>query len=140
VLPHRLSSHSWRYGVMPVHPRAVFRKPHALAKARRFCRDSAECGFFLPKRIPITTRAQPDVLCEIRLWAFAPAVALHMTMNNARKPGRADDDDTVRSRAEVSHIKAAPIPFEKLVYEHLAFVWRTLRRFGVRPLDVDDAT
>lgn len=79
------------------------------------------------------------MLCEIRLWALAPVVTFHMTMNNAGKPGRADDE-TVGSPAEVSHIKAAPIPFEKLVYEHLAFVWRTLRRFGVRPLDVDDAT
>jgi RNA polymerase sigma-70 factor, ECF subfamily len=30
--------------------------------------------------------------------------------------------------------------FEALYHEHFAFVWRTLRRFGVPPAAVDDAT
>jgi RNA polymerase sigma-70 factor (ECF subfamily) len=30
--------------------------------------------------------------------------------------------------------------FERLVHEHLEFVWRSLRRFGVRESDVDDST
>jgi RNA polymerase sigma-70 factor (ECF subfamily) len=33
-----------------------------------------------------------------------------------------------------------PVPFERLVAEHLDFVWRSLRRFGVPAADVDDAT
>ncbi len=63
-----------------------------------------------------------------------------MTMNNASKPGREDADETPSTPREVSHVTAAPVPFEKLVSEHLAFVWRSLRRFGIRMADVDDAT
>lgn len=63
-----------------------------------------------------------------------------MVMNNASKPTSEDAEVDPNGSAEVSHVTAAPIPFEKLVYEHLAFVWRTLRRFGVQPADVDDAT
>jgi len=33
-----------------------------------------------------------------------------------------------------------PLRLEPLVAEHLDFVWRSLRRFGVRGADVDDAT
>lgn len=33
-----------------------------------------------------------------------------------------------------------PVPFERLVGDHLDFVWRSLRRFGVPGADVDDAT
>jgi RNA polymerase sigma-70 factor, ECF subfamily len=31
------------------------------------------------------------------------------------------------------------LTFSQLVADHLEFVWRSLRRFGVRPADVDDA-
>jgi RNA polymerase sigma-70 factor (ECF subfamily) len=63
-----------------------------------------------------------------------------MAMNNASKPTRDDAEEELRAGPEVSQVTSAPIPFEKLVYEHLAFVWRTLRRFGVQAADVDDAT
>jgi RNA polymerase sigma-70 factor (ECF subfamily) len=62
-----------------------------------------------------------------------------MTMNNARKAGRADVDPAASTGKEVSHITTAPIPFDRLVSDHLAFVWRSLRRFGVQLADVDDA-
>jgi RNA polymerase sigma-70 factor (ECF subfamily) len=39
-----------------------------------------------------------------------------------------------------SGVSAAPIAFDKLVSEHLDFVWRSLRRFGVPQGEVDDAT
>jgi RNA polymerase sigma-70 factor, ECF subfamily len=35
---------------------------------------------------------------------------------------------------------ASPLVLRKLVAEHLDFVWRSLRRFGVPAADVDDAT
>jgi RNA polymerase sigma-70 factor (ECF subfamily) len=63
-----------------------------------------------------------------------------MAMNNATKPGREDADDTSNHGAEVSAVTSAPLPFSKLVSDHLAFVWRSLRRFGVGSADVDDAT
>jgi RNA polymerase sigma-70 factor (ECF subfamily) len=39
-----------------------------------------------------------------------------------------------------SGVAAAPIAFDKLVSDHLDFVWRSLRRFGVPAAEVDDAT
>ncbi len=39
-----------------------------------------------------------------------------------------------------SGVSAAPISFDKLVSDHLDFVWRSLRRFGVPQGEVDDAT
>jgi RNA polymerase sigma-70 factor (ECF subfamily) len=33
----------------------------------------------------------------------------------------------------------AVLDFDRLVYEHLDFVWRLLRRFGLSPSDADDA-
>lgn len=33
-----------------------------------------------------------------------------------------------------------PLTFSRLVTDHVDFVWRSLRRFGVREADVDDAT
>jgi RNA polymerase sigma-70 factor, ECF subfamily len=48
----------------------------------------------------------------------------------------ADTDTETTEAAPVSQ----PVPFERLVGEHLDFVWRSLRRFGVPAADVDDAT
>lgn len=62
-----------------------------------------------------------------------------MAMNNATKSGRDDADETSNPGGEVSAVTSAPIPFSKLVTDHLAFVWRSLRRFGVGSADVDDA-
>lgn len=59
-------------------------------------------------------------------------------MNNARRPDCADDEGP-SSETETSRVTATAIPFTKLVSDHLAFVWRCLRRFGVRPADVDDS-
>jgi RNA polymerase sigma-70 factor (ECF subfamily) len=36
--------------------------------------------------------------------------------------------------------QATPLVLRNLVADHLDFVWRSLRRFGVPPADVDDAT
>ena len=35
---------------------------------------------------------------------------------------------------------ATPRDFNRLVHEHLDFVWRLLRRLGLSPSDADDAT
>jgi RNA polymerase sigma-70 factor (ECF subfamily) len=37
-------------------------------------------------------------------------------------------------------VSASPVTLRQLVTEHLDFVWRSLRRFGVPAADVDDAT
>jgi RNA polymerase sigma-70 factor (ECF subfamily) len=47
--------------------------------------------------------------------------------------------DTDTEKAESSPV-SEPVPFERLVGDHLDFVWRSLRRFGVPVADVDDAT
>src|SRR5690242_8865899 len=47
--------------------------------------------------------------------------------------------DTDTEKAESSPV-SEPVPFERLVADHLDFVWRSLRRFGVPAADVDDAT
>ena len=56
--------------------------------------------------------------------------------SETESPGAAD---TSRAPAN-SGVTAVPIAFDKLVSEHLDFVWRSLRRFGVPPAEVDDAT
>ena len=62
-----------------------------------------------------------------------------MTMHEVEKPRHEDADDPENTEVEVSDIKARAIPFDRLVHDHLGFVWRTLRRFGVAVADVDDA-
>jgi RNA polymerase sigma-70 factor (ECF subfamily) len=47
-----------------------------------------------------------------------------------------DADAETAQSAPVSN----PVPFERLVGDHLDFVWRSLRRFGVPAADVDDST
>ena len=59
-------------------------------------------------------------------------------MNNARKPDH-DEDEGTSGEIEASRITATTIPFAKLVSDHLEFVWRCLRRFGVQSADVDDS-
>ena len=59
-------------------------------------------------------------------------------MNEAKKPD-APPDESPGAEIEVSGISAAPVPFAKLVSDHLPFIWRSLRRFGVPPAEVDDA-
>nr|PZN27172.1 MAG: sigma-70 family RNA polymerase sigma factor [Pseudomonadota bacterium] len=59
-------------------------------------------------------------------------------MKDARKTAYVDDA-SAGSAVEASRVTAATIPFAKLVSDNLDFVWRCLRRFGVRPADVDDA-
>jgi RNA polymerase sigma-70 factor (ECF subfamily) len=59
-------------------------------------------------------------------------------MSKANQPDpRSDESDT--GDVEVGDVSTATVPFAKLVSDHLAFVWRTLRRFGVPPAEVDDA-
>jgi RNA polymerase sigma-70 factor, ECF subfamily len=41
---------------------------------------------------------------------------------------------------EASGVSSATIPFSRLVLDHLDFVWRSLRRFGVPSAELDDAT
>ncbi|HEX2735252.1 MAG TPA: sigma-70 family RNA polymerase sigma factor [Polyangiaceae bacterium] len=48
--------------------------------------------------------------------------------------------EQVNGVAEASGVNAASIPFDKFVVDHLDFVWRSLKRFGVPPAEVDDAT
>lgn len=59
-------------------------------------------------------------------------------MTNARQP--AESDLGASTTEEASGIKPGAMPFGKLVVDHLDFVWRSLRRFGVPSAEVDDAT
>jgi RNA polymerase sigma-70 factor, ECF subfamily len=59
-------------------------------------------------------------------------------MNKAKKPD-AGPAESPGGEIEVSGISAAPVPFAKLVSDNLPFIWRSLRRFGVPPAEVDDA-
>lgn len=53
-----VNSHRRRRGVMPVYPRAVFQKEPCAGEISVFLTRFGWGGFFFPKRIPITTRAQ----------------------------------------------------------------------------------
>jgi len=52
----------------------------------------------------------------------------------------ADSASAPESLARVEPPSQAPPALRQLVAEHLDFVWRSLRRFGVPAADVDDAT
>jgi RNA polymerase sigma-70 factor, ECF subfamily len=57
------------------------------------------------------------------------------------EPGLEQDGAPLDSEAVAAAPPASrPVPFEQLVGDHLDFVWRSLRRFGVPGADVDDAT
>jgi RNA polymerase sigma-70 factor (ECF subfamily) len=62
----------------------------------------------------------------------------------APSPEETGLDDGAVSDTDTETTEAAPVsrpvPFERLVGDHLDFVWRSLRRFGVPAADVDDAT
>lgn len=68
--------------------------------------------------------------------ASPPAIA--KAMNNAKKPA-ARPGELAGTDIELSPISSEAVPFAKLVSDHLPFVWRSLRRFGVPLAEVDDA-
>jgi RNA polymerase sigma-70 factor (ECF subfamily) len=59
-------------------------------------------------------------------------------MRKAKKPDTRPDESP-SGEVEVRDPSMATISFAKLVSDHLPFVWRSLRRFGVSPAEVDDA-
>lgn len=59
-------------------------------------------------------------------------------MHEAKKP-EALPEEVPSGGAGADRVSGATVPFAKLVTDHLPFVWRSLRRFGVPPSDVDDA-
>lgn len=59
--------------------------------------------------------------------------------SSAGSPAETEPGD-LAATSEASPAKAQPLVLRQLVAEHLDFVWRSLRRFGVPPADVDDAT
>lgn len=58
---------------------------------------------------------------------------------NEAKESDARPDESSKGDVEVAESSPAPISLAKLVPDHLAFVWRSLRRFGVPLAEVDDA-
>lgn len=54
----------------------------------------------------------------------------------ADEPGEADSSDTRATRSLAPQATA----FGKLVRDHVDFIWRSLKRLGVPPAEVDDAT
>lgn len=61
-------------------------------------------------------------------------------MTNARSSAEPAANEGVSGSEEMSGVTAASIPFSKLVLDHLDFVWRSLKRFGVPVAELDDAT
>jgi len=60
---------------------------------------------------------------------------------SAGDPGEPEsDEDLLGSLENAQAAPRDPLRLAQLVNEHLDFVWRSLRRFGVREADVDDAT
>lgn len=59
-------------------------------------------------------------------------------MRKAKQPEPPADDPQLGGD-ELGGPAAAAISFAALVSDHLPFVWRSLRRFGVPPAEVDDA-
>jgi RNA polymerase sigma-70 factor (ECF subfamily) len=67
--------------------------------------------------------------------AGSPAGAEPGDADSTAKEPPAPTPDSAPSAAP-----ATPLELRQLVADHLDFVWRSLRRFGVPPADVDDAT
>lgn len=59
--------------------------------------------------------------------------------SSAGSPAETGSGDLAEPSATTSG-SAEPLALRQLVADHLDFVWRSLRRFGVPPADVDDAT
>jgi len=60
--------------------------------------------------------------------------------SSAGNPADAEPENDLLDAATPSSASAAPsVALRQLVTEHLDFVWRSLRRFGVPTADVDDA-
>jgi RNA polymerase sigma-70 factor (ECF subfamily) len=55
-------------------------------------------------------------------------------------PGLDDDPGSSTDSGMEASGTTSPVPFKQLVGDHIDFVWRSLRRFGVPAADVDDAT
>jgi RNA polymerase sigma-70 factor (ECF subfamily) len=61
-------------------------------------------------------------------------------ISSARNPAESETGADLLTSSEVAIQPAHPLALRELVTEHLDFVWRSLRRFGVPAADVDDAT
>jgi RNA polymerase sigma-70 factor, ECF subfamily len=61
-------------------------------------------------------------------------------ISSARNPTESESGTDLLTSSEVEIRPAHPLALHQLVTEHLDFVWRSLRRFGVPAADVDDAT
>jgi RNA polymerase sigma-70 factor (ECF subfamily) len=59
--------------------------------------------------------------------------------SSAGSPAETESGDAA-APSEAPSAPAQPLALRNLVTEHLDFVWRSLRRFGVPAADVDDAT
>ncbi|HTQ04061.1 MAG TPA: sigma-70 family RNA polymerase sigma factor [Polyangiaceae bacterium] len=63
-----------------------------------------------------------------------------MSATTSAGPRPETTDGDVDAPGEAPSAPAQPLVLRQLVAEHLDFVWRSLRRFGVPQADVDDAT
>jgi RNA polymerase sigma-70 factor, ECF subfamily len=61
-------------------------------------------------------------------------------ISSARNPTEGETGTDLLASPEVEIRPTQPLALRELVTEHLDFVWRSLRRFGVPTADVDDAT
>src|SRR5262245_19860547 len=62
-----------------------------------------------------------------------------MARHDEGRPIAPAPNPTLAAATSTALNRDPPLEFEKLVHEHLDFVWRLLRRFGLSPADADDA-
>lgn len=60
-------------------------------------------------------------------------------ISSAGNPAEGETGSGLLASEEVESQPAQPVALRQLVTDHLDFVWRSLRRFGVPTADVDDA-
>jgi RNA polymerase sigma-70 factor (ECF subfamily) len=60
-------------------------------------------------------------------------------ISSAGNPAEGETGSGLLTSEEVESQPAQPVALRQLVTDHLDFVWRSLRRFGVPTADVDDA-
>ena len=124
---------------MPARARRVFRVQRP-GRTRPLLREySGQCSFFFRQsNIGPEAGADPNAVRDPVVRSIECG-ELSMTMHEVEKPSPAQADEAESSEVELSDIKPLKVPFERLVHDHLGFVWRTLRRFGVSAAEVDDA-
>jgi RNA polymerase sigma-70 factor, ECF subfamily len=100
-------------------------------------RSAARHGFSIERSLGDT--AWPRAGIDFRMWLLRPAhsMALPSRASVSSVPEPTPEPEVREGAPDDDDISKASL--RELVAEHLDFVWRSLRRFGVPAADVDDA-